>query len=677
MNLKNMQTRLLIMLMPLIFLIVGVLSGVSYYLSEHILSRSVEQTARAVGTDYSKRVEGEVGKLITELADLADIQRIRTGKDKEEIVGALMEYQKRVGIFDSLIFISPDGIGVTSRNTTNTYSERDYFKNVIGTKKAFVSNPAVSKSTGKLSVMMAVPVLYNGETTGVLVGTIGVDSLTTMIKDLTFLDTGYGQLSDQTGLVFADPKHPDLVGKLNLSEKHINPELKLTQSELDDRLVNLYKENRELDKQVQGEFVYFDGNPTVAVVTPIVLPGGVHWSMSVLAPKGEATAEISILARTMFIACVIGLLVAAAIIVLVARKVVKPITMIRNECQLLTQGDLRVRSIGVSSEDEIGQLAKGFQELRITLHDLVGKVRSQSEQLAASSQQMTASAEQSSQAATLVATAITEVAKGAEQQVDAINRTAAVVEQVSAGIQLVATNTNHVAWKSTQATETATEGGRAVDNAVRQMTKIEETVNNSAQVVANLGERSKEIGQIVDTIAGIAGQTNLLALNAAIEAARAGELGRGFAVVADEVRKLAEQSHSAAKQIGELISEIQGETEKAVAAMGEGTQEVKVGTDVVTTAGYAFGAITDLVREVSSQMKEISVATGQMASSSQEIVSSVQEIKSLGKNAAGEAQSVSAATEEQSASVEEIAVASQSLAKLAESLMNSVSKFQV
>jgi methyl-accepting chemotaxis protein len=677
MKVKNIQTKLLITLLPLVFLIMGALSGVSYYFSQQSLAKSINQTARAVGTDYGNRVQGDIRLMMSELEDLASNQSVRTGIEKDRIVEIMAEAQKRLGTFDAIVFVTPNGEGVNSLGTTNSYGDRDYLKKVIATKKSYVSNPLVSKSTGKLAVVLAVPVKNKDQLTGVLVGTFSLDRLTAMIKELKFLDNGYGQISDASGMIIAHPKSPEVVGKLNLLEKKINPKLKTQQTELDDRLINLVKTASESGKQTEGEYVFVDGITRAAVCTPVDLPGDQRWVMSVAVHKVEATRETDILGHTMLIFCILCLIIAAVAIVIIAKRFSKPISLIRDECLLLAQGDLREREAKAFSEDEIGQLAKGFQEMRRNLRELVAKVHSQSEQLAASSEELTASSEQSVEAVTQVAESISDVACGAEKQLKAVGEASAVVEQMSAGIQQVAASANQVASNSSQAAEKAIDGDKFVDKAVSQMVHIEHTVNNSAQVIAKLGERSKEIGQIVDAISGIAGQTNLLALNAAIEAARAGEQGRGFAVVAEEVRKLAEQSQEAAKQIATLISEIQGDTNKAVVTMDEGTREVKVGTEVVTTAGRAFKEIATLVTQVSEQVKEISAAIQQMASGSQQIVASVKEIDGHSKAAVGKTQTVSVATEQQSASMEEIASSSQSLAKLAQDLQEAVSKFQV
>jgi methyl-accepting chemotaxis protein len=677
MKIKSIQTRLLIIFLSLIFVVLGVLSGVSYYFSQQSLAKSIDATGRAVGTDYGKRVQSDVELMMSKLEDLASSDIIRTGADRGQIVEAMAEAQKRFGIFDVVVFTSPDGSGVANTGATATYADRDYFKAVIATHKSIVSDPLVSKTTGKLAVALAVPVINNGQLTGVLIGTFSMERLTAMIKDLKFLDTGYGQLADDGGVIIAHPQSPEIVGKLNLLEKKINPELKLPQTELDDRLINLFRTAAESGKQTQGEYAFVDGITKIAVFTPVDLPGGQRWILSVAAPKAEATQETDALARTILILCIACLFIAAVAIVIIAKRFAKPILLIRDECLLLAQGDLRESLAKVSSEDEIGQLAKGFQEMRTHLRELVTQVNIQAEQLAASSEELTASAEQSAQASNQVAESISNVAQGAEKQLQAVDETTAVVEQMSAGIQQVVASANLVTGNSSQAVETARDGDKAVDKAVSQMAYIEETVINSAQVVAKLGERSKEIGQIVDTISGIAGQTNLLALNAAIEAARAGEQGKGFAVVAEEVRKLAEQSQDAAKKIAILISEIQGDTDRAVVAMAEGTREVKVGTEVVTTAGIAFKAIATLVTQVSEQMKEISAAIQQLASGSQQIVASVQDIDGYSKTAVGQAQTVSAATEEQSASMEEIASSSQTLAKLAQDLQAAVNNFKV
>jgi methyl-accepting chemotaxis protein len=118
-------------------------------------------------------------------------------------------------------------------------------------------------------------------------------------------------------------------------------------------------------------------------------------------------------------------------------------------------------------------------------------------------------------------------------------------------------------------------------------------------------------------------------------------------------------------------------TKQAVLAMSDGTREVKLGAEVVNTAGEAFQEIAVLVNQVSDQVKEISVAIEQMAIGSQQIVESVNRIDILSKKTADESQTVSAATEEQSASMGEIASSSKNLAKLAIDLQNVVSKFTV
>ncbi len=679
MKIKSIQMKLLCMLVPLFLIALGVLAGASYYFSRESLSKSVDQTASAIGTDYAHRVESDVHVMLAELNDLASIQRVRSGGggDRNALVAALSESFKRLNTFDVLVFATPDGAGVNNTGATATYADREYFKKVMATGKPVVSEPLVSKATGKMAVALAVPVVDNGQTTGVLIGTFSMERLTNSMKDLKFLETGYGQLSDDNGTIIAHPKQPNLVGKLNLSEKKINSELKLAKNELDDRLITIFKGAAKDGKQTSGLYEFVDGISRIAVATPINLPGDQRWVMMVAAPEAEMNRETNALARVMLIIALACLGAAMAAIVFMSKAFAKPITQLRDECALLAQGDLRERALTIDSEDEIGHLAQGFLDMRLNLRNLVAKVHGQSEQLAASSEELTASADQSAQAATQVAMAITDVANGAEAQLRATDETTSVVEHMSASIEQVAATANLVADQSAQAAQKADNGNQAVTRAVGQMTKIEQTVSASAQVVTVLGERSKEIGQIVETIAGIAGQTNLLALNAAIEAARAGEQGRGFAVVAEEVRKLAEESQKATERIASLIGAIQQDTQKAVVAMDEGTREVKLGATVVDEAGTAFSEIVALIDTVSAQIKEISTAITTMAEGSTQIVSSVQRIDQLSKEASGQSQNVSAATQEQSASMEEIASSSQSLANLAMELREAVSRFHV
>ena len=313
----------------------------------------------------------------------------------------------------------------------------------------------------------------------------------------------------------------------------------------------------------------------------------------------------------------------------------------------VADGDLKEHII-VTANDEIGKVGRSINRMIDNLVNLVGKIQHTSQQVAASSEELTASAEQSAQVTEQIAKSIGDVSELSTNQVTAVNSATNVIEVISAGIEQTAATVGTTSEQAKKAVDTAKEGNDTIEGAVRQMNSIERTVNQSATMVTKLGHRSKEIGQIVETISGIAGQTNLLALNAAIEAARAGEQGKGFAVVAEEVRKLAEQSQDAAKQIGQLIAEIQSDTDEAVIAMNNGTNEVKTGTEVVNKAGEAFRQILTMVDVVNQQSNEIAKTMEELAHGTLKVVDSMKIVDDSSKDVAAESQSVSAATEEQS-----------------------------
>ena len=358
-------------------------------------------------------------------------------------------------------------------------------------------------------------------------------------------------------------------------------------------------------------------------------------------------------------------------------RISKPAQAVSTAAATIAAGDLSGPNVAVTTNDEIGELGQSFNTMKSNLRQVMQTIQSSAEQVTSSSEELTASAEQSAIASTQVADSITSVAQGAAGQLHAIENASATVQTLSAGLEEAAASAHEVSDQSSRASRTAVDGAQTVAQAVKQMQNIQETVNFSASVVSKLGESSQEIGQIVDTISGIAAQTNLLALNAAIEAARAGEQGRGFAVVAEEVRHLAEQSQDAAKKITELISEIQGDTAKAVSAMQAGTREVETGVEVVNSTGTAFKSIETIVLHVADQMKEMSTVIEHMAQGSQEIVTAVAEIDRLSKHASSESENVAAITEEQSAAAEEIAASSQGLESMAQKMQEAVSKFRL
>jgi methyl-accepting chemotaxis protein len=262
--------------------------------------------------------------------------------------------------------------------------------------------------------------------------------------------------------------------------------------------------------------------------------------------------------------------------------------------QTVTEASATIEQMTVS----IDQMARDLESLAGTVNDTTATV-----------EEMTAF--------------IAAVAQNAESLSEAAGRASATVSGMAGAVTEVAKIASEADRISGRASEDARTGGEAVSRTVDGMKAISENMENTARVITGLGKRSQEIGRILEVIEEIADQTNLLALNAAIEAARAGEAGRGFAVVADEVRKLAERSVEAAKEIGEVVRQVQQETTDAVDVARSGASEAKQGIQLADKAGVALRNIIESVSRSSELMGQIAAATAKQSQASSEVLETV------------------------------------------------------
>jgi methyl-accepting chemotaxis protein len=319
-------------------------------------------------------------------------------------------------------------------------------------------------------------------------------------------------------------------------------------------------------------------------------------------------AQRSLLLQLVLLATTIS--VALGAVILVNRRVIKPLHKMRDAMLKVAAGELTVETGYAERRDEIGALAgaletfkqQASEKLKIEAQErersagaavrqravegyvgeFEGVVRDMLNKLSDASGQMRTT----SSSLSTVSHQTNERVQVAEK---ASNDASMNVESVASAAEELSASINDI---SQQAAHAAGIAGRAVSQA-----------RDTDGTVQGLAQSAGRIGEVVGLINSIAAQTNLLALNATIEAARAGEAGRGFAVVASEVKSLASQTAKATEEISEQIADIQKVANAAV--------------DAIKGIGSIIGEVNEVATAIAAAVHEQGAATQEITRSTQ------------------------------------------------------------
>lgn len=358
-------------------------------------------------------------------------------------------------------------------------------------------------------------------------------------------------------------------------------------------------------------------------------------------------------------------------------KLIKPIQQIDTKLKELAsqEGDLTAR-LQVNSNDEMGAIATSFNKMLENLQHIINRVQKTSVEVQTASENMLEKTNTSREATIRVQSSMSNLNSSIQSQTSSMEESSTAMDDMAISVQRIAESASSVAELAVATYEHANDGSTVIQKSVSQMTTIHKAVNATSEVVERLITHTKYIDTAVQSISNIAEQTNLLALNASIEAARAGEQGKGFAVVADEVRKLAEQSKTAAKDINQLLHQIQNDTETASSMMSQGRSEAFEGITVVREAGTSFTTIVEQVNKVSTQMQDISATAEEMAASAEEMNASLNNIASISNEVSSETAATAQSAEQKVIVMNEMTLTAKQMKQTVEELDELVSHFK-
>jgi signal transduction histidine kinase len=357
---KSIKTKLIVFLGLLIVVICIGLGTASFINSSKALNSNLGKTLPTIAEELASSVQGRIEGQLNLLESIAARNEIKDPNNSlENKIQLLLAEAKRNGSINMAI-IDKDGNSVNTQGQGVNITDRVFFQNALS-GKSNTSDPIVSKTSGAVVVVNAVPIIYNNKVVGVLSETKDGNYLSELTNQVKLGQTGYAFMIRKDGTNIGSVNKNFVVGMYNPIEA----------AKKDNKLLAIADIEKKMGAGETGIGEYnFEGIDKYVGYAPIK---GTEWSVGVILLKNEVLSELNSLKISVIYTSVLFIIIGLAIVYIIANRISKGIKSTSKHLDLLAKGNLseEISPKYLKLKDEVGEMTNSMKIMQRSLYEVV------------------------------------------------------------------------------------------------------------------------------------------------------------------------------------------------------------------------------------------------------------------------------------------------------------------